>query len=413
MKSNNISVEDFLSGKGQDAARAYAVNEAQKATYRDFNDFSNFVSSLGKNRSKNKVAKFTNVIVEGTLPFKRTPANILARGIEYSPVGLANGIKDAVINVKSGKVTATEAIDKIASGLTGTGIVALGVLLAKSGLVSGGDKDDKQDEFDKLQGGQNYALSVGGKNYTLDWLAPESLPFFVGVELFNRISDIGNGDMQAKDIYEALSNVANPMLEMSMLQGIDDVLTSVSYSDNKLFSVLASSVLSYLGQFFPTILGQAERTVSGPQRETAFTDRNSQIPNDIQYFLGQTANKIPGVDFNQIPFVDAWGRTQNTGNVSERAANNFVNPSYVSQNRTTFVDTELQRLKDAGHDSVFPSKPSQSTKIDGRYLTPDEYVSFSEEKGQTSYETISTLIKKPSMERYGRRDEGEGRRVCV
>jgi hypothetical protein len=69
-----------------EAGRAYAIEEAQKATYRDF---SQIASTLNQVSRKGGVAGF---VVDAALPFKKTPANILKRGLEYSPFGIAKAL---------------------------------------------------------------------------------------------------------------------------------------------------------------------------------------------------------------------------------------------------------------------------------------------------------------------------------
>lgn len=400
LKANGYSAADFSDGKmsaeAVNKAQQYAIKEAQKATYRDTNDFSQFVSHLGKSIYKdNTAAKIGGTFVEAVLPFKKTPANILARGWEYSPLEFGTVLAKDVNAVKSGTMQPAEMIDHISSGLTGTALLGLGVYLASQGLLSGGSSgDDKQDNFKKLQGQQDYALSIGDKNYTMDWLAPEALPVFVGVELWNNATDKG---LQAKDLYNALTRVASPVVEMSMLQGVNDMIDSVSYADSstKIWSVIASAATSYLSQYIPTLGGQIERTAEG-SRQTTFTDKNSAIPSDAQYAIAKAANKIPGVEYEQIPYVDAWGRTQSTGSPLERAINNFTNPSYVSRNNTTNVDREVQRLYSegyqAGNMSVLPQKIGQSDKVNNKQLTADQYVKYTQTRGQTSYDMISEYM---------------------
>jgi hypothetical protein len=289
-------------------------------------------------------------------------------------------------------MAASDMIDHISSGLTGTALLGLGVLLASQGVISGGSSgDDKQDNFKKLQGQQDYALSLGDKNYTLDWLAPEALPLFVGVEIYN--SAANNGDLQAKDLYKAFTRVAQPVVEMSMLSGVNDMIDNVSYaeSSDKLWAIAASAATSYLSQYIPTIGGQVERTIEDT-RQTTFTDRNSAIPPDIQYAIGKAANKIPGVDYDQINYIDAWGRKTNTGSTGEKAVNNFFNPAYVSKNNTTALDTELQRLYDAGQTNVLPERAATSTKVNDEYLTGDEYEQYQTTKGQTSYDILRKAV---------------------
>ena len=395
LKANGVNARQISDGTVSqeilDAGREYAIQEAQKATYRDANALSDFVSGLRYSGS-NSVGRAANTLIEGVLPFRRTPANILARGMEYSPVGLIKGLTYDLAQVHNGNKTAAEAIDSISAGLTGTGLVALGAWLASMGLITGGGSgDDEQNAQNDLTGKQSYALSIGGKNYTLDWLAPEALPFFVGVEAYNVMSDKAEGGVTLDNILSAAERITDPMLEMSMLQGVQDAIETVQYADGgTLPKVAANAALSYLTQGIPTLFGQIERTIED-QRYTTFMDRTNGIPTDLQYTVGQAMNKLPG-EFQQIPYIDAWGRTESTGSLAERAFNNFINPAYSSTELETDADRELQRLYDAGQTGVFPDRTAQSQKVDGQYLTSDQYVQYATTKGQTSYDIVSEMI---------------------
>ena len=406
LKANGITAQALSDGtadaSAMDAARAYAVREAQRATYRDSNAFSDFVSGL-RYRGKNQVGQAANFVMEGVLPFRKTPANILMRGVEYSPAGLAKGLSYDLAKVHSGEMTAAQAIDNISAGLTGTGLLALGAWLASIGLVSGGGSgDDEQDVMSDLTGGQDYALTVGDRNFTLDWLAPEALPFFVGVELWNTMTDRGADGVQLKDALSAMERITDPMLEMSMLQGLQDAIDNVRYADGgTLPKVVANAAVSYLSQGVPTLFGQLERTAED-RRGTTFVDRASWMPNDMQYTLGRVMNKLPG-EFQQIPYVDAWGRQESTGNPAERSFNNFLNPAYTSRENETEADKEIQRLLRAGQSGVVPKRTPQSVEVtykenpkdaenQKRYLNAEEYVSYATVKGQTSYDLAMDMI---------------------
>lgn len=396
-KANNITAEQIARGKAIKPARAYAIREAQKATYRDANYLSDAVSKFGRvNDQRNPVKKFAGVVAEGVMPFKKTPANILMRGIEYSPVGFIKGIGEAVWSVKRGTKTGAEAIDAIAAGLTGTGLVALGIFMAAEGLVrgSGGD-DDKEKTFEELMGHQAYALEVGGKSVTLDWLAPESIPYFVGVNIWEAMEKDGLTFAEALD---TVSMITEPLLEMSMLQSLNDVFEKVGNTYNAgikgLTAAISDAVTSYLTQALPTILGQAERT-GQDVRMTTYTDKNSQLNGDMQYALGTASARIPGIDYNQIPYIDAWGRTESSGGVVERAFNNFLNPAYTSNIDTSEMEEELLRLYDAtGEAGVLPKRAAKYFTVDGerKDLTAEEYVQYATLKGQAAYELVTDLV---------------------
>ena len=397
-KANGITAEQVAGGKGIEAAREYAIGEAQKATYRDTNAFSQMISDLGRYRGDNKMKRLGSTLAEGILPFRKTPANILVRGVEYSPIGFLKSISYDLVQVQKGNMQATEMIDRAAAGLTGTGLMMLGLYMAKEGILrgSGGD-DEKKKKFDELQGHQEYAMELpNGTSITLDWLAPEALPFFVGANLYEQMQ-ANNGYLTMSDMLQAASNVTDPLLSMSCLQSLNDVFDAVGYASsgdtNALTSAVASAATSYLTQGIPTVFGQAERTGEST-RMTTYTDKNKFLTPDMQYALGKASARIPGVDYGQIPFIDAWGRTENSGGVVARAFNNFANPAYTSKVSDSKMEDELSRLYEAtGETKVLPQRAPKSFTVnkENKQLTGEEYVKYATKRGQTSYKIVSEL----------------------
>lgn len=410
-KAHGVTVDQLKNGKALGNARGYAIREAQKATYRDTNAFSNLMGRrFSEDGEYGWVGKTANVVVSGILPFRKTPANILARGVEYSPIGLLNGIKQALWDVQKEKKTAADAIDSIAAGLTGTGVLALGVYMAAQGLVRGAGGDDEEEKkFEELMGHQAYSLELpNGTSVTLDWLAPMALPFFVGVNI-KEMAGENNGMTTMSDILKAIQNVSAPLLEMSCLQSLNDAFDSVGYarsnSEEPVMKVLATAVTSLLTQVIPTLSGQIERTIED-ERMTTYTEKNAFLTSDMQYTLGKASAKLPG-DFKQIPYVDAWGRTESTGSKVGNAFNNFLNPAYTSQIDTSAMEEELQRLYDAtGEGSVLPSRADKKFTVnkEDKHLTAEEYVEYATEKGQMSYDMLEDLTERNE---YANMDDAE------
>lgn len=370
-------------------ARDYAGQEALKATYQDRNAVSDFVST----RYQGKGRKVVNSAIDAVLPFRRTPANILVRGLEYSPAGLAKALSYDLVKVKKGEMTGAEAIDHIAAGLTGSGLMALGAYLFAQGIVtSGGGDDEGQDTINDLTGVQNYALNLpGGGNVTLDWLAPEALPFFMGAELMDSMGQSGN---TTDSIMNALKSISDPMLELSMLQSLNDMLDSISFSEGKLGELMASMLVSYFTQAIPTLGGQIERTAEDG-RMTTYTDKNLRLPTDIQYAIGRASARIPGWDYQQVPYIDAWGREEKNGTLPMRAMNNFLNPAYTSSMQVTDVDKEIQRLySQTGDGSVVPERPQKYITVDGERvdLTGEQYVEYATKRGQTQFKLLEEFL---------------------
>lgn len=376
-------------------ARSYAAEEALRNTFNDKNAASDAVSKLGGAiRSDNPFVKFGGYIVEGVMPFKRTPTNIAVRAVEYSPIGAVLGAVETARGAKSGDMAqVSKGLDRVAAGVSGTALLAAGFLAAGAGYVTGGeDEDEKQQGFNDLTGHQSYAFEAkNGTSVTLDWLAPEAIPFFVGVELYNQGID---GGVSFDDMWDAVKNASAPMLEMSMLQGLNDTFENAAYAKNRgdsvLGSVVSSALTNYATQIFPTIGGQLERSYEG-QRMTTYTDKNGNLPTDIQYTIGKVSQKIPGWDYQQMPYIDAWGRTEESGDALVRSINNLFNPAYVSQVDVDSVEQELQRLKDAtGDGGVFPARAARYFTVNGerKDLTAEEYQRYAKTLGNTSYQLV-------------------------
>ena len=417
LKANGIKSISEADPLLLDRARNYAAREAMRNTFNDHNAFSDFVAKLSAlPNSENKWARRAGYVTEGLLPFKRTPANILSRAVEYSPVGAAASIADLVNRGVRGQATVESVatgIDRLAAGLTGTVLLAVGFLL--NGYFSGGDdEDDKQRDFNSLTGHQSYALELeNGTSVTLDWLAPEAIPFFMGVELAHAWQD---GGLSWEDALNALKNMSGPMLEMSMLQGLNDVIEDASYAQyhggNVPAAFIVSAATNYATQIFPTLFGQLERSTEN-RRMTTYADKNSPIAKDLQFFLGKTSQKIPGLDYHQIPYIDEWGREESSGDPISRTFNNILNPAYMSRVQIDNVEKELQRLKDAsGSSSVFPSRVEKSFMVDGemKYLTADEYTAFAKTVGQTRRDLLDRLMKQPGYKRLS--DEQKAQAVA-
>lgn len=427
-KKNGISAEMIVrNGDGLAAARAYAIREAQRGTYRDVNAFSQMVTGIGNagRNSKNAFARAGNLLMQGVLPFKKTPANILARGVEYSPLGFLTSIAAYAKEVRRSGITVDERqaagiklMDGLSAGLTGTGLMALGFLMAGHGRLRGhGSDDDKERRQEEANGHQAYSLEAGGVSVTLDWVAPEALPVFAGANLYEIANSMKNGEWengpQMKDYIKAITQLSDPMVEMSMLSGVADVIQSTAYAKNQDESVLAailkSAATSYVTQALPTLFGQIER-VSENRRYTPFIDKTDFLSTDLQRTVSKASSKILGWDYNQVPYIDAWGREEESGTLLKRAGHNFLNPAYTSKIKEGPLEKELMRVyKKTGDGGCFPSRAEASFKGNGenRYLNQREYLDYARKKGKWSREYVQALIDSRAYKRLSDEEKAE------
>ncbi len=421
LKARGISVDDITSGnvdqKILTEARNYSINEAMKATFNDANALSDFVSNMGRSTDSNPVAKVANAMMEGVLPFRRTPANIIVRFKDYSPIGLLQGVYDAARNVKAGKVTAAGAIDEICAGVTGTGAMMLGYAMAKG---MGGVKltGSDVDEDEKRQGHQQYALefSIGGQEYSykIDWAAPANLPLFVGANVAKMLEDGGN-DADVSTFSKFLTagkGMFEPMLELSMLSSLNELLSSGKYTgESGLYQTATGMITSYLTQAVPTILRQAD-TASQKYAQTTYA--NSADPNIRE--LQRTAANLPFVGRAfKTDKVDAWGEKVDNGSAAVRAFNAFVNPGTLKKIQESPLEQEITRLNGTQESNVSPDsvpKVVSYTDTDGEYiedlrLTDDQYEKWATTQGQTARRIQDDLVKNPDYQNLSDKQKAE------
>ena len=395
MKANGLTEADMYNELGGETdallkAREYATSEALKATFQDANILAKWLQEGEK-----KLGKAGEIAVGGLVPFKKTPANIIKRGLEYSPLGLLKGTRELVDSVRTGNTTPAQVIDSMSSGLTGTGIMALGYFLGGMGLLRGGDDEDsKKQYFDEMQGEQSYSLNIGGYSYTIDWAAPAVLPLFVGVELQKYMSSKNSG-YSIEDFTNALSKITEPVFDLTMMQGINDAIRSASYGKGaQVTALLSSTFTDYFTQgLAPTMLGQVNRSFVDRTRRTTYPDSENNIPDGMEKVMQRTMQKWPGLSKMLPQALDDFGRSQENNPWWE----NFFSPGYLEKKSSSDAEKALGELYNAtGDNSVLPSKPQKTYKDENgktERLTSDQWLKLTNEGGKISLDAIDKLTK--------------------
>jgi hypothetical protein len=380
-----------------EAARAYAIEEAQKATYRNTTALSEALSQFGRYEGDNPVKRAGSFVADALFPFRKTPANILTTGLDYSPVGIAKSVKEALWDVRRGNCTAADAVDSLASGLTGTGIFALGAYLAAEGLlhVRAGD-DDKEEAFEKSMGEQDYAIQIGDKSYTLDWALPAAMPLFAGAAT-EKSHEKGGSTFDA--LVDSLLGMQDVVLETSMLSSLNDLISYWSYADNKVGYLLDRAASSYAGQYIPAAGSKVASVFDDTVRKSYVEKGSGQVASDVNYFLQGAAKKVPGARNQLQPMVDMWGNEVSNGSAPERVFQSFLSPGFLKAQDNSPATQEIRRLaKATGDSTVYPAAAEKSYTVKGetRTLTGEEYTRYAKAMGQTRKELVETAVKLPA-----------------
>lgn len=381
-----------------EAARTYAIEEAQKATYRNTTALSEALSKRGRyDASDNIVERGISFVTDALLPFRKTPANILTTGLDYSPVGIVKSVKEALWDVRRGNCTAADAVDSLASGLTGTGIFALGAYLAAEGLlhIRAGD-DDKEEAFEKAMGGQDYAIQIGDKSYTLDWALPVAMPLFAGAATMKSVQK-GGGTFVS--LVDATKNIGSVIWETSMLSALNDLVSYWSYADDPGAYLISKAASSYAGQYIPTIGSKVASVFDDTVRKSYVEKGSGQVASDVNYFLQGAAKKVPGARNQLQPMVDMWGNEVSNGSAPERVFQSFFSPGFLKAQDNSPATQEIRRLaKATGDSTVYPAAAEKSYTVGGetRTMTGEEYTRYAKAMGQTRKELVEAAVKLPA-----------------
>jgi hypothetical protein len=393
IQSNSVPVEVL------NEARNYAVNEALRATFNDSNQLSDWFSSIGRKDDSNIFGKATNLLLEGVIPFRKTPANVLARGWEYSPMGIITTAINTGKDIHNGEYSAATAIDRLSANLTGSMLFVLGYALA-GGIgnmkLRGGDVD----EDETRRGMQNNAIEVtiGGEtySYTIDWLAPSNLPLLMGANLRESQEDPDTSSFITACMDVGL-NTLEPMLELSCLSGLNDFLESARYAEEgeTLYTLISKAATSYFTQGIPSLARQATQAAN-EYKQTTFATSGDEVTISTQKTIAGLGVGNP----YKTDKINAWGEKEYMGDGVTRAVNAFLNPGTLKKIDNSEVEQEITRLNKATDENVTPpyiSKVITYTDSNGDLhkdyrLSEEEYTKIATTQGQTARRIIETML---------------------
>lgn len=407
--SRGYSIEDIKRSPAlMEQIMEHAAIQAQKDYFHDSSKFAASVTKTvkGLEKSNNILARVLGHAIEGTIPFAKTPANVIKRAVDYSPAGFLKTF-GTWMKIKGTPFAKAKIINGISENLTGTALLFAGKALSDAGILRVGADDDQEEYYQQGQGRQRYSLEVGDTSISLDWLAPASIPIFMGAAL-NETEGINSAD----DALKVAEQILGPAMEMSMVSSVDDLLTAVKKEETNLSSIISGLIYtpleSYILQYFPTIGSQMNQVIDPTRRTTSDTNTDSEVLSRLEKTGRKALNKLPGAnlllenmglkDVANAPYVNAWGEKQvNDGNVLERVFNSFINPAYVNEIKSDEVDREIERLYNSNVEDSKYIIPTTSfgtvTNGGNEYkMTTTEVTNHRQTRGQMSKRILRSLI---------------------
>lgn len=225
-KGGEESALSFKQAKGVDVGDI-AETAQKKADYRLFRQdlFSkdegkvlNAVDSITKliEDARNNQNSLVSNVAQFTLPFVRTPMNILKQGLEYSPFGIAT---------LPGAKNKTEQLSKVIIGSSAA--MMTGMLVASGRTTWAEPTDQKKKQAFRAAGMQPYAVKIGDKWVSYTKLPPAlSFPIAFTAALQDAKENKVFTEGQIDVILDAVSKYGNFFADQSYLRNIGDLIAS-------------------------------------------------------------------------------------------------------------------------------------------------------------------------------------------
>ena len=369
-----------------DAMHEKAMQRALESTFRADNAMSDVIGSLKRFQNSNKQGmRLFGHAMDVIIPFHKTPANIATQTIMHSPLGIAKGAYDLVQRSR-GKSAATTAdiINSFAKGITGSALLAIGVLLGQAGLFNTGfGKTEKERAADELAGLQENAFVFGGVSISFDWLQPAASPLIVGASMGQRLAEDG---LSLSAVFGAVMDGTDSLFQMTMLQSLYDILGGYEAGATATAASVAENLVS---QSVPTVIGQFARAIDPVQRKTTGDS-------DFETIVNQVLAKIPGLTYLLDPELDVWGnevyRTGKPSGVNAvwNVVQQFVSPANakVGTGNGDPISEEILRLYRSHGSAAVPTAVSRDDARDGGM----DYVEINRRLGRVNRQAVEDFI---------------------
>ena len=398
--TNSINNQMILNNVDKPTAEMVeiATSEALQRTWQDNNKYTKLVLDIRK--ALNTVSLPENLPVlkrfsgyglgDILIPFAKTPANLTKAIVDYSPVGLGKTLLTDAINLKNslknGQYSATlqhRFVQNLGKGMAGSLLYILGYALAKAGIVTGENDDDKDvANFMKNNLGiQPYSIKIGDHTFTYDWAQPLAAPLAIGANIVQKQEE---GKEIMDGIAISLNEGFNVILEQSFLQSINDVFSDAGKVPEKIFQ----EILEIPSRAVPTLFKQINDLID-PTVRTTF-----EYDNPVGSAINSVKNKIPGLSQTLSPQIDTMGREIKRYGGDNNIFNVFLNPANTNKGEMSDSAKEIYKVyQETGDKTILPRTAPYYIDQKGNRITftAEQKAEFQSIAGQIIEDNVKKL----------------------
>lgn len=324
--------------------------EGLKATFQD-----NSLAAQGANTIKKGLNKLSSPLTgknfglgDVAMTYTKTPANILTRAVEMTPLKLLGTGIDLLRHfkgeelVKRGKIT-----QDVTNVVSGAVLMTGSAILANAGIITGSLPAQEEGANRRAEGEQNFSINLsalsrfvysggnllaakskkGDKLINYGWAQPIAMPLAIGAEFTKGKKTKLNGEKAdtLQQMLDIAKTVPNVLIEQSFLKGVKDIFSSEPGDQT---AGLEKVALGVPGRFIPFRSGfnAIARQADEKQRETFDANPLVKAGKQIQSQIPFASKLLPAK-------VDVSGEEIKRGsdNVAVRALQSFVSPAQITE----------------------------------------------------------------------------------
>jgi adenylate kinase family enzyme len=372
-------------------------------TFQDDNVISDFFVRLKKLLNLQKDFGLGDIVIK----YPKTPANILARGIEYSPFGFIKTVFELGRPLfKQGPFNQEEFVRSASRAFTGSALlVGAGAILATLGIISGKRAKDKDVAATReMVGIREYQLNTSAlKRFlasgldpkmaklqeddtliTYDWFLPGSIGLALGANMI--LNPRENIVDKTLNLGDQILQASETLQQQPLVSGLK-VLTS----KQNLAEGVSTVMQNIPSSFVPTLLNQIRQLSDN-------TARNTRDPNYFKEVYNKAIMRIPGASGTLPEKIDTLGRTKEMYQLdSNNPFNVFLNPAFVNKYKPDPVSKMVLDIWESTGETIhFPRVVQGKIKLGSQTrepieLTPGQYTEFQKYVGNKT-DVLFTLL---------------------
>ena len=204
------------------------------------------------------------------LPFIKTPANVIATGMEYAGLGIPKAFFKLANAVRTGELGNRATMQSISRDLTRAGLGITGAVLITSYLKDDdfvGAYDPQKAQIETLRNSNYNAIRIKGKWISTDWLGPLAVP--VTAIMYAR----KYGKTGGERTFQYSKGVLSSALRIPGVEDIYDTVKSQAYKTNQSLEEMTGSTVNYItsqiySRLIPSFFSDVAKAVDPKVRQS-------------------------------------------------------------------------------------------------------------------------------------------------